>query len=425
MGAWWARRGFVALWLCRLLAFLGDQMMAVCLTVRVFRMLGTGAALGTFFVVRILPSALLGPIIGVFIDISDRRILAATGLVLSSVFAAALYYSGSITTVFVYSFFAAAASTVFGHSLRSMLPEVVEKERLLQANSIQSGTESVARFLAPAVSAAIVGIAGTSGALLMSAGSYLLASAAAFTVGARRRAKEAGAVDRVRPQITGAGLAQRGLWGRELQHTFGDTVRRLAEGLTYLAGQNALLIVTLALTLVMFADSSVSPLFTILLDKHLKVPPEFIGFLSSGYGVGLLIGAVAGPFLAKRVGERGLVPVGAALIGAQMLVYSAIGVFWAALPLQLVCGVGFALLMNGAITAYQAVVPGHLMGRAVSASTAVGSIATMFAAKAGGMVADWKGVRVVFLAAGLLSLLAAAVSLQLARVRLDTAGRDA
>lgn len=421
MTAWWARRGFVSLWLCRMLAFLGDQMMSLCLTVSVFRMLGTGAALGTFFVVRILPSALFGPVIGVLVDSSDRRFLAAAGLGLSSVFAVALYYSGSITAVLAYSFFAAAASTVFGHSLRSMLPEVVEKERLLKANSIQSGTESVARLAAPAASAAIVGIAGTSGALLMSACSYVLAGVAALAVSARQREGETSLVGGTLPRATGTRLQQSRLWGRQFHVAMRDTGRRLADGLKYLAGQSTLLMVTLVLTLVMFADSSVSPLFTILLNRHLEVPPEFIGFLSSGYGAGLLVGAIAGPLLAKRVGERGLVPVGAALVGAQMLAYSVIGVFWAALPLQLVCGAGFALLMNGAITAYQAVVPGHLMGRAISASTAVGSIATVFAAKAGGAVADWKGVRVVFLGAGLMSLLAAAVSLRLARVRLDAA----
>ena len=418
MSTWWARQGFVSLWVSRLLAYLGDQMVGICMTVRVFRMLGTGAALGTFYVVRVLPSALLGPVIGVFIDASDRRILAAAGLGLSSVFAVALYYSGTVTPVLVFSFFAAVASTVFGHSLRSLLPEVIEKDRLLNANSIQSGTESAARLVAPAVSAALLAIAGTSGALLAAACSYVLAAVAALTIGGRPRRGETGATASVFVQpATSPGPRRGSSPAREFGLAAKATGRHLVEGLHYLVGQRTLLLVTLVVTLVMFADSSVSPLFTILLDKHLKVPPEFIGYLSSGYGAGLLIGAVAGPWLAKRVGEPGLVPAGALLIGIQMLVYSSISVFWAALPLQLVCGAGFALLMNGAITAYQMVVPGRLIGRAISSSAAMGSMATVFAAKAGGAVADWKGVRAVFFGAGLVSLFATACSLRLARER--------
>lgn len=401
MDRWWTRRHFVFLWVCRLLTHLGDQMLAICVTVRVFRTFGTGAALGTYYVVRLLPSALIGPVAGVLIDRFDRRLLAAAGLGLSSVAAAGLYYSARMSMAMAFTFVGALAAVLYGPSLKGMLPEVVAKEHLLKANSIQSGTESVARLAAPVVSAAVLSMAGTSGALLASACSYLLAAGAVLQV----RLTSASDV------AIGADTAK--------SHSLAGEVRtagkQLVEGARYLATERVLLVVTLAMTAVMFADTSVSPLFTILLNRHLRVPPEFIAFLSSGYGAGLLIGAVAGPVVAKAVGESGLVPLGAFLIGVQMLAYSRLQVFWLTLPLQLTCGAGFALMLNGTITVFQMVTPRRLTGRAVSASTAVGSIATMVAARAGGVVSDAFGVRTVFMWAGLLSLCAAACSVQLAR----------
>jgi MFS family permease len=399
MDRWWTRRRFVFLWVCRLLTYLGDQMLTICLTVRVFRAFGTGAALGTLYVFRLLPSAIVGPVAGVFIDRFDRRLLAAVGLGLSSVAAVGLYCSAGMSQVLAFTFLGALAAVLYGPSLKGMLPDVVEKEYLLKANSVQSGTESVARLAAPAISAGVLSIAGTSGALLASACSYLLAAGTVFQVKLR------GAADEERPEAKAGGL----LGGIRAAG------KQLIEGVRYLVAERVLLLVTIAMTMVMFADTSVSPLFTILLNKHLKVPPEFIGFLSSGYGAGLLIGAVLGPLLAKVVGESGLVPLGALFIGGQMLAYSRIQAFWLTLPLQLVCGAGFALLLNGAVTVFQMVAPRRLIGRAVTASTAVGSMATMVAARAGGAVADAFGVKAVFLCAGLVSLCAAAFSLQLAR----------
>jgi MFS family permease len=385
--------------------YLGDQMLAICVTVRVFKAFGTGAALGTYYVIRQLPPALVSPVAGVFIDRLDRRRLAAGGLVLSSAAAVGLYYSNSMSLVLAFVFLGALGAVVYGPSLKGMLPEVVEKEHLLQANSVQSGTESVARLAAPVVSAAVLSIAGTSGALLGSACSYLLAAGTVF-------------------HVSVAGMQAAGSGGASgLTDGVRDAWKELLEGVRYLATERALLPVTAAVTLVMFADTSVSPLFTILLNKHLKVPPEFIGFLSSGYGAGLLIGAVLGPFLAKATGESGLVPLGAGLIGIQMLAYSRIQAFWLTLPLQLMCGTGFALLLNGATTSFQIIAPRRLIGRAFSASAALGSAATIIAARAGGAVADSLGVRAVFLGAGLVSLCAAACSLRLARgARAGSAG---
>ena len=393
---WWIRSGFVSLWVCRLLTYLGDQMFHICVTVRVFQAFGTGAALGTYYVVGLLPSALMGPVAGVFIDRLDRRLLAAAGLGLSSVAAVGLYYSEEMPQLLALTFMSALAAVIHGTSLKGILPDVVEKEHLLQANSVQSGTESIARLAAPVISAAILSIAGTSAALLAAACSYLLAAAAVLRV-------RVAAPQEVANPRSDLAAGVRDVW------------KQLIEGVGYLMRERQLLLVTAAVTLVMFADTSVTPLFTILLNKHLNVPAEFIGFLSSGYGAGLLIGAVTGPFLGKAAGESGLVPLGASLIGLQMLAYSRIEAFWLTLPLQVTCGVGFAFLLNGATTVFQTMVPRHLIGRTFSASAGLGALATLVAARAGGAVADALGVRTVFLGAGVLSVCAAVCSLGLAR----------
>jgi len=52
------------LWWCQVLGQVGDHLVSLSLTVVVYSVFGTGAALGTYFVARSLPSIVVGPVAG-------------------------------------------------------------------------------------------------------------------------------------------------------------------------------------------------------------------------------------------------------------------------------------------------------------------------------------------------------------------------
>ncbi|MEW5934960.1 MAG: MFS transporter [Bacillota bacterium] len=395
MDRWWADRRFLCLWWCQVLGQVGDHLVSLSLTVVVYRVFGTGAALGTYFVARSLPSMVVGPVAGVCADTYNRRPLAIFAYGISFAVALVLPYAGTTARMVVAAFLGATATALAYPALQAALPQVVAQDRLLAANSIISATGSIARFVAPSVSALVVGLAGTSAAFLAAATSYLLAALSLLPL----------RLPNPRGDRGGTPLTVPHAW------------RDLLEGLTHLVRTKALLAVALVTSLVMFADSAVHPIFTILVKRVLGMPPESIGYLSSAFGAGTLLGAGVLPVLKRRFDEQGLLSAGVFAIAAQMLAYSQITEFWFALPLQVASGIGFAFLLNATRTLFQTLAPGALVGRVVAASMALSSFLNLFAVKGGGFMADRLGPRAVFLCAGILCLACGAASLPVLRPR--------
>ncbi len=372
----------------QVLVNLGDHLMSLTMTVVIFRLFGTGAALGTYFVCRSLPAAILGPLAGVFVDRYNRRTVALLATCLSVLVAAALPSVHGTLGILVGVLLVATAGAIVGPAMQAALPQIVARENLLAANSAISAVGTANRLVGPAVSALLVAVYGPAAGFYAAAGSYLLAAVALCIL-----------------RLPSLGGTQGQGFG------FGVFMKSLWEGLRFLAGSSLILWVTIVTTVVMFADSCVAPLFTLLLQREMGTPPEFIGYLSTAFGVGIFLGSLLLPVLGRRIKETRLLSIGALAVGLQMLLYSTIHVFGLALPLQVISGFGFAFTLNAVRTLFQVAVPGELIGRAVAAATALSAFLNLFAFKAGGYVADASGVRTVFLVAGLLTLVIGFLSL--------------
>lgn len=63
MASWRKTRSFICPTVSRVLGYSADELLVLSLTVNVFRSSGTGAALGTYFLARLLPYVFLGPFV--------------------------------------------------------------------------------------------------------------------------------------------------------------------------------------------------------------------------------------------------------------------------------------------------------------------------------------------------------------------------
>jgi DHA3 family macrolide efflux protein-like MFS transporter len=398
---WWAGQ-FPFLLGSQVLVTMGDHLMSLTVTVVIFKLFGTGAALGTYFVCRAAPAVLLGPLAGVFVDRYNRRTVAALACCLSIVVAALLPQVQSAVLLLAGVFLVATAGAVTGPALQATLPQVVAKDKLLTANSTISGTGTVSRLVGPAVSALLVSVYGSQAGFYAAATAYFLAFVALLL------------------------LKLPSPVGKAEKFDFKGFLSFLGGGLRYLSTSPLALWITLVITVVLFADSCVAPLFTLLLQHELGTPPEFIGYLSTSFGAGTLLGSILLPILGRKIKEDRLLGLGTLLVGLQMVAYSLIPAFSLALPLQVISGCGFAMVLNTVRTIFQKVVPNEVIGRVVAGAMALSAFLNLFAFKAGGLVADVAGVRSVFLVAGVLSVaigLAAFYFVNLTKLEKSAAGQ--
>lgn len=177
-GLEWISGKFALLWISQVFTQISEEIINLSLTVFVFELFGTGAALGTFFFVRALPPVLLSPMAGVFVDRFNRRTVSMISAFTSAVAAVVIPAAHEGLSILIDVFFIATINAVATPALYAALPQVVDKDRLLPANSAISATESIARFIAPALSATVVGMLGTSAGFFVAAAAYILAGCA-------------------------------------------------------------------------------------------------------------------------------------------------------------------------------------------------------------------------------------------------------
>lgn len=149
-------RDFLLLWLGQTVSGFGTWINFVGLNLYVLYLTGSGKVLGLFLVVRMLPSLLFGSLGGWLADRYPRRTImiacdiVRAGLVLGFVF------TQNIWAFYILGMILSAVDKIFMSAQGAYLPNIVEKEDLLEANSIVRMTTSVIMVLGPAAGALMV-----------------------------------------------------------------------------------------------------------------------------------------------------------------------------------------------------------------------------------------------------------------------------
>ncbi|MGH2998202.1 MAG: MFS transporter, partial [Gaiellaceae bacterium] len=299
-------------------------------------------------VVDVLPFALFSLPAGVWVDRLRRKPLMITAdwgraLALGSI--PVVYAFGALTLAQLYAvgFVAGTLTVFFDVSYQSILPSLVERSELGEANSKLETTNSGAQIAGPGIAGVLVGAITAPYAIAVDAASFV---GSAIFLGLIRRVEDlpeavAGVQRRMRTDI--------------------------AEGLRYVLGQPILRAMTLFVAANNFFSILMFSIFLVFAVRDLHLHAATIGLIISLANVGTLLGALTATRVARRFGVGPAIIVLAALscVGNVFIPFVrggyAIPVIVAARVLYAYCAI--AMNVNG-ITLYQTVTPDRLLGRA-------------------------------------------------------------
>ncbi|MGV9329836.1 MFS transporter [Streptosporangium sandarakinum] len=337
-----------------------------------------------------LPWLLLALHAGALADRHDRRriMVAANTLRAAALAGVALTaWLGllSLPVLLAGALLAGVAEVLADTSAQSVLPMVVPRERLGEANGRLVAVQTVGNnFLGAPAAGVLVGI-GATAALGTPA---LLYAAAALTL-----------------------LGMRGRFRVETPST--RPLRAdIAEGLRHLWGHRVLRSLALFSGVLNFANTAYFAVFVLWVVGE----ESRVGMTSAGYGVltaALAAGAVAGSLVADRLTRRaGQVRtlivadlVNGLLLFVPVLLPTVPGIAVTAVLL----GVTSAVVNVVIVSLRQRIVPEAMLGRINATARLIGMGATPLGAAAGGFLADRAGLPAVFCAAAALCVVAVAV----------------
>ncbi len=321
------------------------------------------------------PALLAGLVVGVLLDRWHLRpVMIATDLLRASAFfyLAAAYGSYGIGTVFLVAFIVGSMTTMFDGALFTMIPSLVGRRRLADANSFVSASIQ-ANFALGTLAAGVLTVAtgGPQFGLFVNGLTFVVSAICLYWVGR---------VD-AHPSTQGP---RRGFF------------REAADGIRYIWAEPRLRITTIAAAVpnfVMgFVEAAIVVLFPIVIGA---TDAREIGILVSAMGVGGIIGALIAPRVVRAVGLGRTLVLGMTIAGTLLLVFMFSSYGWVALALNVGWMLGVSLINVPLATIRQNYAKEGMLGRVVTASRAIGWATLPIGALVGGWLADTEEMLIV------------------------------
>ena len=327
------------------ISLIGTWMTRIATSWLVFRLTGSALLLGTVGFAGQIPTFLLAPFAGVWVDRLDRRQVLVWTQALSmvqSLLLAGLTFSGRITVGWILALSVMqGAINAFDMPGRQafMVQMVGDRADLSNAIAINSSMVNMARLVGPSLAGMLIAVTSEAWCFLIDGISYIavIASLLAMRI-------EAPAVRR----------------------KAASTFHEMKEGWRYVSNFHAIRTILLLFAVVSLMGMPFVVLMPIFAAKVLHGGPHTLGFLMGAMGVGALISALS---LAARKSVRGLIrmiPVAAAVFGLGLIGFGFSRSFWLSMAMVLIAGMGMMQGMAASNTVIQTLVPEDKRGRVMS-----------------------------------------------------------
>lgn len=184
-------RAFGVLWVGAFVSNIGTWMETIAIGVFVTETTGKSGWTGTVAALMYLPAIVLGPLGGALADRLDRRKYVAVGTVAQVILAAALTilaFTGHLTVfaIGVIAMIAGCVSALMSPAFTALLTDIVEREDLHSALSLNSAQYNLGRIIGPVLAAAVISRFNAGAAFLVNALSFVAVLTAIGALGVVR-----------------------------------------------------------------------------------------------------------------------------------------------------------------------------------------------------------------------------------------------
>ena len=319
-----------------------------------------------------LPSVVIGPLGGVYIDRWDRKTLLRACIAAHIVLTAALtaiVFAEAVAAwhIFVYIFVNGAVRTLRMVIESSLIPNIVPGRLMTNGFSLFLLTGSFTRFIVPALTGVAIGFVGFGPTMTVALALYMLALVAALRIQLRGKASQ--------------------------KSVGGSPMSDLIEGVRYLTQERRVLAIYLLPAMLMLFIAPVNMgLMPVYVDEVFGAGPDALGFIIGSLGAGMTLGTLILASLGDIRHKARAMTFACMGTIVGVLLFSQMTFMPAALLVVLTYSGLMMMVYVLASTAVQAIMPDGLRGRVTALLGAtfavfpvgtliVGSIAQRFGAQ--------------------------------------------
>ena len=352
------------------ISLIGSWMTRLATAWLVYRLTKSSLLLGTVSFAGQIPTFLLAPLAGVWVDRLDRRrvlVWTQTAAMFQSLALAALTLSHRITVGEVLALSAVqGVINAFDMPARQafLLKMVGDRNDLSNAIAINSSMVNLARLIGPSLAGIVIAVSSEGWCFLIDGVSYLAVIASLLAM---------------RLPVAAATRAVTSM------------VAQWREGWTYVSTFRPIRTILLLFAVISLMGIPYTVLMPIFAAQVLHGGPHTLGFLMGAAGVGAVVSALS---LVVRRSVRGLtkmLPIAALVFGVSLVLFGLSHTLWLSLPLMLFIGFGMMQGLTVSNTIIQTLVSEDMRGRVMSYYTAAFVGMAPFGALLAGALATWIG----------------------------------
>jgi MFS family permease len=281
---------FLKLFIGQMGSEVGNGAMQLALPWLVLDITNSAFQLGLAYFWQFLPMLLFGILGGVFVDRWDRRMTivvvdAVRSLAFLSV--AVIYYLDQLTVEHIYAviFIESSLANFFNPARAALMPNLVSEENLRPANSLMEVSRHIGFLVAPIAGGIIVNEFGPASIMLIDGITFGISGITVFLIKWRQPIRAA-------VEVT----------AENFRDAVGLVLAQTREGLQSIGRERLLqlsILLGFSLNLIVAPIQVLLPLFV----RDVKVAEaDYLTLLVAGLLVGLILGSLAAPFTAKRIG---------------------------------------------------------------------------------------------------------------------------
>jgi MFS family permease len=375
------QRNFGLLWTAGLISITGNWILYIGLPIYVYRLTESTLATSLMFIAGIIPRLLFGSIAGVFVDRWDRKRTMVIANLLMGLGLLPLLLVHSIEhvwIVYLVEFFQATVAQFFEPAENALLPTLVDEDRLVSANALNSLNNNLGRLIGPALGGFAAGLFSLAGVVVLDGISFLVA--ALLIAALRIQPKTIPSVPVVKAPRPTSRLLTR-VWDEWL------------DGLRIIRREPRLRLLFLIATIPMIGEGIFGTLMIVFVSQVLNGGEVELGYIMSAQAIGGIIGS----FLIGHVKNvplyrlMGICAIFFGLIDLAIFNYPAYipGILLAIILMVLVGipGVGYG---TGLTTMFQNAMPDEYRGRVFGAFMTTAAVLSLF----GTILAGYLGERI-------------------------------
>ena len=390
-----AQPTFRRLWLGQAVSYYGDMMNITGLAIMLFVLTGSTLTVALGLIARVAPVIAFGLIAGPVVDRFNRQRvmiiadIARALLMVTIPFVAVRWLPG----VFIAIVIAATASTFFNPAKQAILPNLVPAQQLVKANTLITSSERVMELLGYALAGIIAAAISWAPLFLIDAGTYVFSAITLLGVPDDSHAHE---------------------------HKRLRIVDDIVAGMRFISQQLSLRATMILTTFGAIFIGMTYPTLVKLAYGPLNAGAAGYGLLEAAIGAGAAVGALTAPQLLRNYRAGSLIVFGVAGIGVGYFGTGLLPNFSISLLLLFLAGAASTVYLVPLISFTQRQAPDYIRGRVMSSRFLLSQGGLLIGMALAGPLTDRAGAAAVFVAAGFLLMVTAALGFAAPNLRQAT-----